>query len=305
MTSGLPRVTIALQVYNGEDYLHEAIGDLLAQDFTDFELVISDNASTDTTPKIIADRAASDRRIRVVRHAQNIGATRNFETAFEYARSPYFMFAAHDDRWAPGYLGRMVAQLDTHPRAVIACSDSAVIDEYANLTGKIYPSVHTVDLDLIGRIRMLISQFAWVESYGLMRSEALRAIGGFKPFVGADVVFLMEMTILGEIATIHEPLFFYRMPSTRQTDHAYYASKAPAVPQDPQTYNALCRYMYRAVLAANVSDEILTSVRQAFVDAIGVPSSEWFAAIAAERRIDARTVSPASAQAMVAELLTP
>jgi glycosyltransferase involved in cell wall biosynthesis len=303
MFAGRPRLTIVLPVYNGEQYLAEALGDLLAQEFCDFELIVSDNASTDRSPQIIAEAAAADRRVRVQRHRENIGAARNFHSLFRFARTPYFMFAAHDDRWEPSYVRRMIDALDKRPEAVLACADSAVIDEFSDKTGKVYPSLDTAGRDVVGRVRGLIEQFAWVESYGVMRSEALRAIGAFKSLVGGDVIFLMEMLLLGEITTIHEPLFLYRMPSGKVTDHAYYASWWPTTRQDPQTYTALVRYLFRAACSANLPAGTLADIRRAFIETIGVPHGEWFAAIAGERGFHPQSVSTPAAQAIIMSLL--
>src|SRR5687768_11933299 len=96
-----PLVTIGLPVFNGEKYLRNALNDLLAQDCRDFELVICDNGSTDSTPKICAEYAAKDSRIRIERSEQNLGAIKNFNKAFELCSGTYFMWAAHDDGWAP------------------------------------------------------------------------------------------------------------------------------------------------------------------------------------------------------------
>jgi len=297
------RVTIALPVYNGEAYLEQALTDLLGQDYPDFELYVSDNASTDRTPKIIADAAASDRRVHPLRHQQNIGAYRNFDSVIGLARTPYFLFAAHDDRWDTRYLGRLVEQLDRNPRAVIACTDAAVIDEYSNRTGKIYPSAYTVGKDLPGRVRTLVSQFAWLETYGLMRSQSLNSIGSFKTYIGADVNFILEMTILGEIEAVREPFFFYRMPSEKVTDHAYYARGSPMSPHEPQTYTSLVKHLYRTLIRAQLSEATVLAARHAMIEAIGVPGGEWFAAIGGERRFNSAAVSLDIAQGYIASLL--
>ena len=108
VTTRTPRVTIGLPVYNGEDFLESALDTLLAQTYTDFELVIADNASTDRTGEICR-RAARDARVRYHRNDENVGAMRNFNRVFELARGEYFMWAAHDDAHEPDYLRRCVS----------------------------------------------------------------------------------------------------------------------------------------------------------------------------------------------------
>ncbi|WNC85999.1 glycosyltransferase family 2 protein [Thermosynechococcus sp. QKsg1] len=100
----MPKVSIGMPVYNGAKFIREALDSLLAQTFTDFELIISDNASTDETEAICREYAAKDKRIRYVRQAQNLGAMANFKYVLDEARGEYFMWAAHDDLWESDYL---------------------------------------------------------------------------------------------------------------------------------------------------------------------------------------------------------
>src|SRR6478735_5395035 len=99
-----PKVSIGLAVYNGERYLDEAITSILSQTFTDFELVICDNDSSDSTPEICRRFAAADDRIRYYRNPVNIGGVRNENRTMFLARGEYFKLAAHDDRIAPEFL---------------------------------------------------------------------------------------------------------------------------------------------------------------------------------------------------------
>jgi len=97
-------VTIGLPVFNGERHLREAMDSLLAQSFRNFELIVSDNASTDSTAEIIAEYLAVDSRIKYVRQAENIGATANFLYTLKQAKTDLFMWASHDDIWATNWL---------------------------------------------------------------------------------------------------------------------------------------------------------------------------------------------------------
>ena len=114
-----PKVSIGLPVYNGEKFLAEAIESILGQTFSDFELIISDNASTDRTEEIARSYAASDRRIRFVRQEGNRGASKNFGLVFELASGEYFKWAAYDDVLMPDFLTECVALLDDDPSAVL------------------------------------------------------------------------------------------------------------------------------------------------------------------------------------------
>ena len=112
-TYASPRVSIGMPVYNGADHVAKAIQAILSQTFEDFELVISDNASSDGTDQICRRYAALDPRIRYCRNDHNLGAAANYNRVFELARAEYFKWAAHDDLYAPEYLERCVAELDS------------------------------------------------------------------------------------------------------------------------------------------------------------------------------------------------
>src|SRR5882762_8329729 len=95
--TGVPRLSLGLPVYNGEEYLAESLDALLGQSYGDFELVISDNASADGTEEICRQYADKDSRIRYVRQPKNIGATPNHNYLFEVCRTELFKWVSHDD----------------------------------------------------------------------------------------------------------------------------------------------------------------------------------------------------------------
>lgn len=111
MTDDKPLVSIGMPVYNGERYIRQALDSLLAQDYANFELIISDNVSTDGTQGICLEYAARDERIRYYRNETNLGALRNFNRVFELSSGKYFMWAAHDDVWNPAYVQEVLALL--------------------------------------------------------------------------------------------------------------------------------------------------------------------------------------------------
>jgi glycosyltransferase involved in cell wall biosynthesis len=123
-----PAVSIGLPVYNGERYLGVALDSLLSQDYADFELIISDNASVDRTAGICREYAAQDRRIRYFRNEYNIGINPNFNRPLQLARAPLFRWAAHDDLVDREFLGACVELLRAAPDAVLAQSHVRIID---------------------------------------------------------------------------------------------------------------------------------------------------------------------------------
>ena len=135
MPAQQPRVSMGLPVYNGEQYLATALDSLLAQTFTDFEIVISDNASTDATEEICRRYAARDARIRYVRQPENRGSVFNFNHVFELARGEYYRWHAHDDVCAPTFLDRCVELLDQDPTIVGCHSLKVKIDQGGRVLG--------------------------------------------------------------------------------------------------------------------------------------------------------------------------
>ena len=119
---GNPLVSIGLPVYNGERDLPRALDSLLAQDYDNFEIVISDNASTDNTRRICEEYAARDARTKLSVNNSNIGIIANFESVLEKATGKYFMWAAHDDLWSKSFVGSMVEELENNSEASVAMS---------------------------------------------------------------------------------------------------------------------------------------------------------------------------------------
>jgi glycosyltransferase involved in cell wall biosynthesis len=124
----VPRLSIGLPVYNGEKFLAESIESLLGQTYEDFELIISDNASTDCTADVCRRYARQDPRIRYIRQRQNIGSAPNHNFVIEQARGELFKHASHDDLYARNLVELCVSALDEYPQVVLAHSWSAVID---------------------------------------------------------------------------------------------------------------------------------------------------------------------------------
>lgn len=225
-----PKVTIGMPIYNAENYVRDAIDSILAQTFEDFELIITDNASTDSTQAICEEYAAQNPRIRYHRNPENIGANRNFNFVFTLARGTYFKWAAHDDLIAPTYLEKCVSRLEADHSFVLAHSETRLIDplgcELAVPTdGTNYVKDELGRLIFVGRDsneRKFSSLSAserfqgaldtgWCyEVFGVIRADALRKTPVLRPFYGADKVLLAELASMGRFAIIPEMLFHNR-----------------------------------------------------------------------------------------------
>src|SRR5215470_10065074 len=124
----VPRLSVGLPVYNGEKYLTESIESLLGQSYKDFELIISDNASTDSTADICRRYANQDSRIRYIRQPRNIGLAPNHNFVVDQSHGEFFKWAASDDLYGRELLQSCIDALDQHPDVVLAHSWTAAID---------------------------------------------------------------------------------------------------------------------------------------------------------------------------------
>lgn len=206
-----PRVTIALPVYNGARFLEETIQSILAQTFKSFELIISDNASTDATPEIAKRYAGRDVRVRYRGHAKTVGAHYNFNGLVVGVETDYFKWAADDDLYEPDYLERCVAMLDAHPDAVIAYPQAIDIDvEGRFLIDRPFNCDLTVP-SAVDRFRTYLGAGnACLPIFGVHRTKALQATGLLGHYAASDRVLLAELTLHGTWQEIPEPLFLHR-----------------------------------------------------------------------------------------------
>lgn len=219
--AALPLVTIGMPVYNGERYLRGALAALLAQDYSHFELVISDNGSTDSTAAICREFEQVDPRIRYIRQSQNRGPGWNFAFVVQEARGEYFMWAAHDDLWDPSYIRKCLGKLHAHPEAVLCCTEIDFIDAAGARSleweKKTYRNIETLGMSVPDRIHELINRIGWFAIYGLMHLAAIKNTSLERTSYGADVLLLLELLLQGDFAQVPEPLFRYRVAKGERT----------------------------------------------------------------------------------------
>jgi glycosyltransferase involved in cell wall biosynthesis len=206
-----PLVSIGLPVYNGGNYLRTAVENVLSQTYDDLELVISDNASTDDTAEICREAAARDRRVRIHRNDQNVGAARNYNLVFEMSRGRYFKWAAHDDVLAPTFVERAVEVLEANQDVVLCSARTGRINDRGETIGT-YPSDTVWDSSSAPlRFRSLaFTPHACVAVFGLARRDDLAGTPLIAPYVNSDRVLLAELGLRGRIHEIPEDLFFRR-----------------------------------------------------------------------------------------------
>ncbi|HRW05015.1 MAG TPA: glycosyltransferase [Caldilineaceae bacterium] len=205
-----PKVSIGLAVYNGETFLAEAIESILAQTYHDFELIISDNASTDQTAQICQKYAAQDKRIRYHRNKTNIGGANNENLTLTMAKGKYVRLAAHDDKCAPELIERMVNVLDSNADVILCYTTTNFIDESNTLLGvsQLGRGMAKHPHQRFGEL--IFRNHSCEPTYGLIRAETLRKIELQRNYTDSDRIFLGRLALHGRFYEIPEPLFYKR-----------------------------------------------------------------------------------------------
>lgn len=206
-----PRLSIGLPVYNGERYLRFALDSILNQTYRDFELLINDNASTDTTGMICQEYAARDSRVRYFRNVENVGAAANFNIVFERARGEYFKWAAADDVISPTFLEACMSVLERDPSVVLAYTRVDRIDSSGKIDGTYDYPMRVDSPDAARRFHdlILVNHFC-VAVFGIIRREVLAKTPLIGKYVGSDRVLLAELGLRGRMCEISEYLFHRR-----------------------------------------------------------------------------------------------
>lgn len=212
----LPLVSIGVPVYNGADDLPYAVESLLAQSYSNLEIIISDNASTDRTQQIALELAARDRRVRYHRLERNIGASGNFDQLRNLATGEYFMWNGADDIRPPNAIKLLVQALMKNPQAVMA--HGPIIAKLGELEKHITNEMDLSNAGSSQRVRVLTARMQHIAmEYGLCRLTTLRGTVyaaydryGNKRY-GDDYLLCLQMCFLGPIEYVPSPMIVYRV----------------------------------------------------------------------------------------------
>lgn len=231
VTHSRPQLSIGLPIHNGENYLTELIESLLDQTFEDFELILSDNASTDATPDLCRDYARRDKRVRYFRQPANIGSSRNFNWVVHKARGPFFKWVAHDDVYETTFLERCMEILQREPKVILAHTMVDLIDtagarlhfdaltnRYIDCAGTALPEPEPLHIgevdDPTVRFDQVLQQVNWCfPIFGIVRSHILRQTSLQESYFGCDKVLLAQLALLGPFRQVRETLLHYRFHS--------------------------------------------------------------------------------------------
>jgi len=214
--SAAPRLSIGLPVYNGDRYLAESLDALLGQSYEDFELIISDNASTDGTADICRRYGKRDSRIRYIGQPVNIGLARNHNFVFGQAAGPLFKWASYDDLYARDLLQRCIDALDEDPRVVLAHSWSALVDDAGAVTTLLEYPLATGSLRAPDRFSSVLFANGGDDVYGIVRADVLRRTALHGSYHHADRVITAEFALHGPFHQVPEWLYFRRDHAERE-----------------------------------------------------------------------------------------
>jgi glycosyltransferase involved in cell wall biosynthesis len=212
LTGDKPFVSIGLPVFNEERHLRQTLESIVGQDYQNFELIISDNASTDLTPDICNEFRKRDSRIKYQRHKTNVGAIANFNSAFELAGGKYFMWAGAHDLLDASYVSRAVSVLESNPEVILSYPRAMWIDAESNHLGVISDDLDTQRLSspLQRYLKIIWNLKSCHIIHGLIRADALRQSVLLKHVLGPDIVLLADLSLKGVFAQVPEILFYRR-----------------------------------------------------------------------------------------------
>lgn len=217
----MPRVSIGLPVFNGEHFIEQSVCSVLDQTYGDFELVISDNASTDRTVKIIESVIAGDDRARLVRNTDNRGAAWNYNEVYRLSRGELFRWHAHDDYLEPGLIEQLVDALDAEPDAVLAHSWTRFVDHCGTTTELFADDLHVENDDPAIRLSEIVRRLTYCNAvFGLVRSDVLGRSALIAPFPASDVSLLYELAILGKFTVVPDHMFVRRPGNSLKTNRS-------------------------------------------------------------------------------------
>lgn len=208
-----PKVSIGMPVFNGEKYLKEAIDSILSQSFTDFELIISDNASTDITQSICEEYALRDARIRYVRQPVNQGALANFQFVLDQAKGEYFIWFAHDDRWDPTFFSRAIEILESDGDCGLVFSSIVVRNLDTHMEERIHARSVVSNSRAVRYLQAILNMRSSM-LYGMYRVDLLRR-NQLELFDFADINLILNTALESNIRVLDDFLYIAGIKGVR------------------------------------------------------------------------------------------
>ena len=214
MTRHIPIVSIGIPVYNSEKYLEETLKSILSQGFQDFEIIISDDGSTDSTPTICREYEKKDSRVHYYASEINYGPGWNYNHVLDLCTGKYFKWQAQDDLLRPDFLEKCVEVLDTCSDVILVYSQTAEIDRQGNQIKDIdLTHIHNDNMRPSVRLRsmLMLGKYVGCEIFGLMRTDVLRKVPPKPSCAHGDLMLMCYLAVYGRFYKIPEPLFQFRI----------------------------------------------------------------------------------------------
>ncbi len=228
-----PSVTLALPAYNEEKRLEHTVLTILGQTYTDFELLLGDNCSTDNTMAIMQRLAKMDSRIRILPAEHNGGAVWNFQRLFAEARGEFFAWVGAHDYYQPNWLADLLDVISSDERIVLAYPFSLCLLPDSLIFNSIQLSLDTREMTTKERVKYLCKMSgAGTLIYGLFRTEAMRKCP-IEIVIRWDSLFLARMAFQGDFVSVNQPLWY------RLYEHIPHS--------DPNVYQNVLRRQYRVI----------------------------------------------------------
>lgn len=212
MTQHTPKLTLAMPVYNGSNYIRDALDSISAQTFTDFELIVCDNASEDDTCQIVEQYSAIDDRIRLIRNPENLGASANYNLGFEHARGEYLKWCAHDDTLSPNFLKECVEVLDADAGVALAFGSTKGISPSSQIiepVGEETPSLESNDAATRFKQAIELSGTCF-PIFGVFRRANLARSTLHRPYYSSDRAVIVEAALMGKFRRVETAIFYNR-----------------------------------------------------------------------------------------------
>jgi len=264
-------VSIGMPVYNGENYIREALESLLNQDYDNFEIVISDNASEDSTSTICENYCGKDRRIKYFKNSKNLGPELNFQRVLDLSVGEYFMWASHDDIWSSNYVSTLVEALKLNKSCVLAYSSLHNVDNSGSLIRE-FPSINLLseNTDIVNRLERLL----WFEEsqgkanllYGIIRTNILKIIGtktwNSYGNWGSDYLLIFNIALYGDFIYVPNANFYKRLTEGKSVSTIEY-------------FKSLHGYFqgYRRIIE---SSELSEDSKILLLSCVSVKETQWY-----------------------------
>ena len=223
----LPKISIGIPIYNGENFIEARLNSILTQSFTDFEVIVSDNASTDLTEKLCKKYQNMDKRIKIFRQKNNMGLFWNYKFVLDQAVGDYFVIANVDDLWEKDFLQQNLQVLESNPNMVVSMgkiirygsvdefkenpSDTKSKQLYKKFRKKFRPfNIYPVSGDFKTKAEFCLRKYNFWIQFGLFRRYELQKSMLNNPIYGWDYALVINTLRYGDVHIIDKILMqFY------------------------------------------------------------------------------------------------